>query len=158
MLVYIKNSSSKGFTILELIILIVIGSVIILSIILVVPQIQKNQRDSRRLSDGRRLMTEVNNYLSTNPPGVNGVNLSAILALNTSEYIDPTTGAQYSSKTTRYNVPSSFLANADSSYSFTLNYVAKCDGKSLVSGTQNNYSIAISIYQETTGYTCISNN
>lgn len=49
--------AKEGFTIIEVIIVLVIGAVIMLAVFLVVPQLQRTQRNSRRQSDARRVLT-----------------------------------------------------------------------------------------------------
>ena len=46
----------RGFTIIEIIIVLVIGAVIMLAVFLVVPQLQLTQRNSRRRSDAQRIL------------------------------------------------------------------------------------------------------
>ena len=47
----------KGFTIIEVIIVLVIGAVIMLAVFLVVPQLQRTQRNSSRQNAARRVFT-----------------------------------------------------------------------------------------------------
>ena len=50
---------SKGFTIIEVIIVLVIGAVIMIAVFLVVPQLQRTQRDSARENTVRRIVVAV---------------------------------------------------------------------------------------------------
>ncbi len=62
--------AKEGFTIIEVIIVLVIGAVIMLAVFLVVPQLQRTQRNSRRQSDARRVLTaaeQVNANTSSYP-------------------------------------------------------------------------------------------
>jgi prepilin-type N-terminal cleavage/methylation domain-containing protein len=58
-----KNSKIKGFTILEVIIVLVIGAIIMIAVFLVVPQLQLTQRNSRRANEARRALTAFGQYL-----------------------------------------------------------------------------------------------
>ena len=58
-----ESSKSKGFTIIEVIIVLVIGAVIMLAVFLVVPQLQRTQRNSSRASEARRALTAFGQYL-----------------------------------------------------------------------------------------------
>jgi len=49
--------ASEGFTIIEVIIVLVIGAVIMLAVFLVVPQLQRTQRNSNRQNSARRVFT-----------------------------------------------------------------------------------------------------
>lgn len=58
----LKNYMAKhedGFTIIEVIIVLVIGAVIMLAVFLVVPQLQTQQRNSQRQNNARRILTAV---------------------------------------------------------------------------------------------------
>lgn len=46
----------KGFTIIEVIIVLVVGAVIMIAVFLVVPQLQQSARNSRRRSDAQRIL------------------------------------------------------------------------------------------------------
>lgn len=62
--------SQEGFTIIEVVIVLVIGAVIMLAVFLIVPQLQRTQRNSRRQNDARRLLSAVEQFRSNN----NGTN------------------------------------------------------------------------------------
>ena len=49
--------AKEGFTIIEVIIVLVIGAVIMLAVFLVVPQLQRTQRNSNRQNSARRVFT-----------------------------------------------------------------------------------------------------
>jgi prepilin-type N-terminal cleavage/methylation domain-containing protein len=57
-----KHSKPKGFTIIEVIIVLVIGAVIMIAVFLVVPQLQREQRNSRRASEARRLLVAMQQF------------------------------------------------------------------------------------------------
>jgi len=117
----------KGFTIIEVIIVLVIGAVIMLAVFLVVPQLQITQRNSRRQNDARRLLTAAINYTTANPgsaPLASTIISASIADLSTSPdlFRDP--------DGTSYAVTTSAIAatNATATNRMTLNYKAKCNG------------------------------
>ncbi len=55
----------KGFTIIEVIIVLVIGAVIMLAVFLVVPQLQRTQRNSSRQNAARRVFTAGEQYAAS---------------------------------------------------------------------------------------------
>ena len=62
--------AKEGFTIIEVIIVLVIGAVIMLAVFLVVPQLQRTQRNSNRQNSARRVFTaaeQVNANTSSYP-------------------------------------------------------------------------------------------
>ena len=58
--------AKEGFTIIEVIIVLVIGAVIMLAVFLVVPQLQRTQRNSRQQDNARRILTAIQQYASNN--------------------------------------------------------------------------------------------
>jgi prepilin-type N-terminal cleavage/methylation domain-containing protein len=58
--------AQEGFTIIEVIIVLVIGAVIMLAVFLVVPQLQRSSRNSRQQDNARRILTAVQQYQSNN--------------------------------------------------------------------------------------------
>lgn len=58
--------AKEGFTIIEVIIVLVIGAVIMLAVFLVVPQLQRTQRNSRQQANARRILTGIQQFASNN--------------------------------------------------------------------------------------------
>ena len=83
-----------GFTIIEVIIVLVIAAIIMLAVFLVVPQLQRTQRNSRRQNDARRVITTYEQYKSEN----NGT------APTTAGNITGLTGALTDPSGTAYNI------------------------------------------------------
>jgi prepilin-type N-terminal cleavage/methylation domain-containing protein len=162
----------KGFTIIEVIIVLVIGAVIMLAVFLVVPQLQRTQRNSRRQNDARRLLTAAINYTTANPGSAlaaSTIITASIADLSTSPnlFIDPD-GVPYSvdkdpntPSGIKTNATATLLNNASETMRMVLNYKAKCDGISVlfIGGTaEEKNKIAVSVYQEPATYACFSNN
>lgn len=57
-----KKLMPKGFTIIEIIIVLVIGAVIMLAVFLVVPQLQRSARNSQRQRDASAMLIAASNY------------------------------------------------------------------------------------------------
>ena len=161
-----------GFTIIEVIIVLVIGAVIMLAVFLVVPQLQRTQRNSRRQNDARRLLTAAINYTTANPGSASAASVIiaasiADLSTNPNLFIDPD-GVPYSVNkvaTTHSNIKTTSSSatvaavNASETSRMTLNYSAKCDGINAVFiGSTDKNKIAVSVYQEPATYACFSNN
>ena len=78
----------KGFTIIEVIIVLVIGAVIMLAVFLVIPQLQVNARNNQRRSDIQRVLVAARQYYTTNTFG--GANDAAnIKNIISSTFQDP---------------------------------------------------------------------
>ncbi len=89
----------KGFTIIEVIIVLVIGAVIMLAVFLVIPQLQVNARNNQRRSDIQRVLVAARQYYATNAfrdfaggagGSTDGVNIKNIIS---STFQDPSLSA-----------------------------------------------------------------
>lgn len=83
------KTQREGFTIIEVIIVLVIGAVIMLAVFLVVPQLQRSQRNTRRQADARKLLSAAeqfaannNGYYPTQSPVPSGISNSCSGTLN----------------------------------------------------------------------------
>lgn len=61
-----KQTKAKGFTIIEVVLVLAIAGLIFLIVFLAVPALQRGQRDSQRRSDASRLLSGVQQYQSNN--------------------------------------------------------------------------------------------
>lgn len=62
----LKNQKEKGFTIIEVMIVLAIAGLIMLVVLVVVPQLQRNSRDSRREALLSRFKSELETYAGSN--------------------------------------------------------------------------------------------
>ena len=60
------RNSNKGFTIIEVLIVLAIAGLILAIVFLAVPQLQRNSRDNQRQNVGTRLAAELNTYSGNN--------------------------------------------------------------------------------------------
>lgn len=60
------NKDNKGFTIIEVLIVLAIAGLIMLVVFLAVPALQRNQRNTGRRSDAGRIAAAVNTYSANN--------------------------------------------------------------------------------------------
>lgn len=60
------KSKTRGFTIIEVLIVLAIAGLILTIVFVAVPQLQRNTRDSKRQSIATRLSTELQNFASNN--------------------------------------------------------------------------------------------
>ncbi len=61
-----KIKTKKGFTIIEVVLVLAIAGLIFLMVFVVFPQLQRNQRDTQRRDDMSRFLTAVMNYQTNN--------------------------------------------------------------------------------------------
>lgn len=62
----LKDSRQSGFTIIEVMIVLGIAAAIMLIVLIAIPQLQRNQRNTARKDVLGRISTEVNNYAGNN--------------------------------------------------------------------------------------------
>ena len=61
-----NTKSKKGFTIIEVVLVLAIAGLIFLMVFVALPALQRSQRDTQRKDDMGRLITAVQNYQSSN--------------------------------------------------------------------------------------------
>jgi prepilin-type N-terminal cleavage/methylation domain-containing protein len=66
MLSKLKRSDNKGFTIIEVMIVLAIAGLILLIVFLAVPALQRNARNTNRKSDAGRISSAVANFITNN--------------------------------------------------------------------------------------------
>lgn len=100
----VQKTNEKGFTIIEVVLVLAIAALIFLMVFIALPALQRGQRDTQRKSDVARISTQVSNYASANrgtvPTTLVGTFTTNYLGgASTSvagdEYKDPTTGLGY---------------------------------------------------------------
>jgi prepilin-type N-terminal cleavage/methylation domain-containing protein len=98
---------SKGFTIIEVMIVLAIAGLIMVVVFLAIPQLQRSQRNNARQAVMNRISTEINNYASNNNGAIPTMNNNATtgyvgttggfyvryIASNANSFTDPSTGA-----------------------------------------------------------------
>ena len=62
----VNTNSKKGFTIIEVVLVLAIAGLIFLMVFVALPALQRSQRDTQRRDDMARLITAVQNYQSNN--------------------------------------------------------------------------------------------
>lgn len=60
------NANSRGFTIIEVVLVLAIAGLIFLMVFIALPALQKGQRDAQRKNDLSRISTQISNYSGSN--------------------------------------------------------------------------------------------
>ena len=60
------QTNKKGFTIIEVVLVLAIAGLIFLMVFVALPALQRNQRDTQRKNDVGRMVTAITNYYATN--------------------------------------------------------------------------------------------
>ncbi|MDK2898930.1 MAG: hypothetical protein PWQ10_117 [Patescibacteria group bacterium] len=164
----------KGFTIIEVVLVLAIAGLIFLMVFIALPALQRSQRDTQRKNDLSRLNTALTSYQSNNkgrlPSTTAGTTANAAWKTFVNNYltiVDGTTGTA----TDEFDDPSSgieykIVAHTGST-AFTLSYSsteptihaiigASCNGESLTYG-QGDRKVAFQMKLEGNGITCVNN-
>src|SRR5476649_1251824 len=73
MLSNLKKNNSKGFTIIEVMIVLAIAALILLIVFLAVPALQRNSRNTQRKNDVGAILGGYNDYITNNNGSAPGV-------------------------------------------------------------------------------------
>jgi prepilin-type N-terminal cleavage/methylation domain-containing protein len=148
-------TKQKGFTIIEVVLVLAIAGLIFLIVFLALPQLQKSRRDTQRKNDVGRVLSALENYSSNNSGDYPSGTQAAVDAFKTA-YInkinDPSTGSTYALtlKTTTSAAPTT-LGEMDYAVSAT------CNNGGLTIGSGNNRQIAITVTLENGSAYCQQN-
>jgi prepilin-type N-terminal cleavage/methylation domain-containing protein len=156
-------NKTKGFTIIEVVLVLAIAGLIFLVVFLALPALQRGQRDTQRKTDLGKLMSQVTSYQSNTqgslPNGSwNSTFKSNYLTANGGQFADPSNGATYTitqqTGTTGAGAAGSITAGNIWVYpGVTCANVAAGDGT--ISTTSRTF--AAIIFQEQGVYTCQNN-
>jgi len=73
-----KQSNKKGFTIIEVVLVLAIAGLIFLMVFVALPALQRSQRDTQRRNDMARVDTALTNYQTNNSSSSNKTNLPEV--------------------------------------------------------------------------------
>ncbi len=129
----------KGFTIIEVMIVLAIAGLIMLIVLIAIPQLQRNQRNSARKDIAGRVKTEIDNYAANNngaaPDATTlaGFNTRYLTGVNINDPRESTTFAPVIS--TQTNTNGAVVGRLD----YRLGYV--CNGEAIVAGGGRQYAL-----------------
>lgn len=158
------KKQQKGFTIIEVILVLAIAALIFLMVFIALPALQKGQRDTQRRQDLAKVLTAVQNFQANSQGTVpsatanNGADLTTLLnnylKSGNATFKDPN-GTDY----TLVKGPESTDANAQAGNGkiyYTNNAICG-NGGSVTQGQPNN-KVAVQMPLEAGGIACDSNN
>lgn len=96
-----QTTTKKGFTIIEVVLVLAIAGLIFLMVFLALPALQRSQRDTQRKNDISRLQAAINDYKSANRGKLpaNNADLQTVITnyvkQGNSTFLDPSTNEQY---------------------------------------------------------------
>ncbi len=153
-----QKNKEKGFTIIEVVLVLAIAGLIFLMVFIALPALQRNQRDGQRRSDLGRVQSAIQQYqtnnrnrlpsdatLTASPESGTGF-IAQYLTAGGDSFSDP--------DGTAYVFRTGTVGNFDHNIYFTRNAV--CDGETLRTG-QGAQKIAFQYKLEGGGIACVSN-
>ncbi len=96
-----KENSKKGFTIIEVVLVLAIAGLIFLMVFIALPAMQRGQRDTQRRDDMARFMSQLNQYQSNNKGAIPTTEaaytsfLDKYLKVGDDTFENPSTGDPY---------------------------------------------------------------
>lgn len=159
-----KNKQTRGFTIIEVVLVLAIAGLIFLMVFIALPALQRSQRDNQRSNDLGRMISALNAYQSNNrgsiPSGVGAGTttwtsfVNRYILVNGDTFQDPT-GTAYvlSEQTTAMPSTTAFSAATP-----TIRVIAgaTCNGETITTG-QGARKVALQMKLEGGGIACRNN-
>ena len=162
-----KNNNKKGFTIIEVVLVLAIAGLIFLMVFVALPALQRSQRDTQRRDDMSRLITAIQNFQANNnhktPEQVGGTALSGFvdnyLTVNGDSWSDPSTGQKYTFESTTATDCSNGCSQESTGDGMGVIHSYKnatCDGENPAKASGAG-RLAFTINLEGTGIYCVHN-
>lgn len=156
-----NTKSKKGFTIIEVVLVLAIAGLIFLMVFIALPALQRGQRDTQRRDDMARALSQVSQYQANNGGKIpddstkmNNFFKNYLKWADGGEFNDPDSGTKYTLKFVSCTSDSC----SPTSKVGTVNYMyhAKCDGETPVYDAGNR-KMAIVTKLEGSGTYCSNN-
>lgn len=154
----VPKTNEKGFTIIEVVLVLAIAALIFLMVFIALPALQRGQRDTQRKNDIARVQTAVQNFQSNNRnalPTFDAAFISSYLTVGGDKFQDPD-GTPYTFDGTSNN-PSTFVSGQ---IDYTVKAVCNGDTVATKDANGNNYGatkVAIQYKLEGGGTACVNN-
>ncbi len=160
----------KGFTIIEVVLVLAIAGLIFLMVFVALPALQRSQRDTARREDMSRLVSQIEQYKTNNrgvvpactnatctDPGNIGVAafVNSYMKQDTGEFEDPQ-GAQYTFiQGTGANGSNAIVASGNPAHNIIMYGTGvRCAGENIVASSAGARAFAVRIRLEGSGYFC----
>ena len=151
------HQKEKGFTIIEVVLVLAIAGLIFMMVFIALPALQRSQRDTQRKNDISRLNTALASYESNNRGDIPktaaewATFVTGYVRTAGDTFVDPN-GEDYIVTTTA-TLPTTFK-DTEPYIIVTLN--AKCNGESVATG-QGSRKVALQMKLEGSGTVCVNN-
>lgn len=162
------HKKEKGFTIIEVVLVLAIAGLIFLMVFIALPALQRSQRDAQRKNDLSRAQTAVTSYTSNNRgalPTLNAAFISQYLTPTASDsFIDPLGANSGTPAATTYTftaVAANGTLVAGFNTASTQNVIYYATGRTCNTGgtftLAGTRKIALAMYLEGGGVACVNN-
>lgn len=158
-----KQQKEKGFTIIEVVLVLAIAGLIFMMVFIALPALQRSQRDTQRRNDISRAITAIENYSSSNngslPSNWSSFEQNYLLTSGDS-FLDPAGAGSSNSSATAYafqpnnnQLNGSFSLSTQNIIYYSSGY--KCDSKDSSNVTSaGSRNVALRMYLESGGIVC----
>lgn len=149
------TQQKKGFTIIEVVLVLAIAGLIFLMVFIALPALQRGQRDNQRRDDIARVASQLTSYSTNNrgelPASLDNPTanfLNNYMKADAGEFKDPKSGEAYTA--------TGALTGGSSLELGVIQYVrgSECDGENIGAGGKGNRQAAIRIKLEGSGFFC----
>lgn len=156
-----KKQGEKGFTIIEVVLVLAIAGLIFMMVFLALPALQRSQRDTQRKNDLSRAVTAIENYTSSNngalPTNWSGTGTGTFqtqyLTISGDSFADPSVGTYTWLQSAKTGDNTSITAVGTIYYTTG----ATCNGSNGLTTGQGARRVALRIKLESGGTYCVNN-
>jgi len=151
-----QKNKEKGFTIIEVVLVLAIAGLIFLMVFIALPALQRGQRDTQRRQDLSRVLTKTNDYQANNrgslPSDWNSFK-SQYLVVGGDTFTDPS-GGDYTFQAHNSDVVSGSFSNDQHVIYYTTGATCTQDGGVAAASSRK---IALRMILEGGGVACVNN-
>jgi prepilin-type N-terminal cleavage/methylation domain-containing protein len=159
-----RKISQKGFTIIEVVLVLAIAGLIFLMVFIALPALQRNQRDTQRKADMGRLSTALVNYTNSNRGTLPTSYITfseQYLTTGGDTFIDPSGAPSGTTQTTYQFVVldnqelTKLYSSSPNTIYYTVNYTCGATSATVTPGGSR--KVAFRMVLEGGGYNCVNN-
>lgn len=148
------TATKKGFTIIEVVLVLAIAGLIFLMVFIALPALQRNQRDTQRKNDLSRVQSAINSYQANNKGSVPSATDATDLTKFVNDYLK-TGGDSFTDPSgDTYTLGNALGNGTDGKIEYKTN--SACDGEETKAGTGAN-KVSVRIKLEGGGKYCLNN-
>lgn len=151
----------KGFTIIEVVLVLAIAGLIFLMVFIALPTLQRNQRDTTRRNDISRFKAQLNQYQANNKgsvPTAGCTATSGFTGTSAADFVGRYMGGDFKdpSSGNSYSCATSAISSSSATGSWYYAPAMKCSGERMVQNTgARNYAVQMKL--EGSGIVCMDN-